>query len=173
MHFLIFSVWPGRIYGIPTDPVPQFKERLAWLLASSSKVYVSAPSLAVLAPPHPPSPQRWTEMEYLLSLCSDSQSLGPILPYLMHLGSFGFVCRCFRWEYITINWRKERFKKKKNVTGQIFRRLLTESLMSLPIAEITLFSLWAAILDLILIYPSQAWIQYKKFINRSFIKRNQ
>ena len=54
---------------------------------------------------------------------------------------------------------KERFKKKKNVTGQIFRRLLTESLMSLPIAEIKLFSLWAAILDLILIYPSQAWIQ--------------
>ena len=29
MHFLTFSAWPGRIRGIPTDLVPQFKKQRA------------------------------------------------------------------------------------------------------------------------------------------------
>ena len=29
IHFLTFSAWPGRIHGIPTDLVPQFKEQPA------------------------------------------------------------------------------------------------------------------------------------------------
>ena len=36
--------------------------------------------------------QQWTGMEYILSWSTNLQDLGPILPYLMHLGSFGVVC---------------------------------------------------------------------------------
>ena len=67
--------------------------------ASSSKVKVSAPSIAVLAPPS--SLQRWGIPRFL-SWFTDSQSLGPVLLYLMHLDSFGFVWWCSGWEYITI-----------------------------------------------------------------------
>ena len=40
-------------------------------------------------------------MEHILCCSTDSQSLGPILPYLMHSVLFGFECSCSGWEYTT------------------------------------------------------------------------
>ena len=39
--------------------------------------------------------------EHILCCSTDSQSLGPILPYLMHSVFFGFECSCSGWEYTT------------------------------------------------------------------------
>ena len=85
--------------GYPQTLSLSCKSSLFDYSASSSKVKVSAPSIAVLAPPS--SLQRWGIPRFL-SWFTDSQSLGPILLYLMHLDSFGFVWWCSRWEYITI-----------------------------------------------------------------------
>lgn len=39
--------------------------------------------------------------EHILCCSTDSQSLGPILPYLMHSVFFRFECSCSGWEYTT------------------------------------------------------------------------
>ena len=89
MNFLKFSAWPRGIAAYPQTLSLGFKSSLLDYSASSSKVYVSPHSFAVLA--QPSSPQRWG-IPRILSWFTYSQSVGPIRPYLMHLGKFRFVC---------------------------------------------------------------------------------
>ena len=90
---------PGEYAASPQTLSLGFKSSLLDYSASSSKV-LGLPSLY--------SSSRLTHLPVamghtrILSWFTFLQSLGPILPYLMHLGSFGFVNRCSWWEYITV-----------------------------------------------------------------------
>ena len=132
MLFLTFSAWPRectayrQILSLSlTNSPPDYS-------ASSSKVYISVPSIVVLAPPS--SPQRWG-IPRNVSWSTDSPSLEQSLLYLMNLASFGFVLRCSSCEFITLVYTK--------TVDSVFRalRLASQSVNILHLVKSTWWSI--------------------------------